>query len=96
MMSSEVQHLPGQNRFVFEKDGKQVGLTDYTLRGNAMHITHTEVDPSLRGAGLGDEMIQEVLDLIRTESDHRVVAECPFVVDWLGRHPEYRELEERG
>jgi predicted GNAT family acetyltransferase len=95
-MSNALQHLPGQNRYVFEKDGKQVGLTDYSLRGNAMHITHTEIDPQLRGAGLGAEMVQGVLDLVRTETDYRVVADCPFVVDWLTHHPEYRELEKRG
>jgi predicted GNAT family acetyltransferase len=95
-MSTALQHLPGQNRYVFEKDGRQVGLTDYTLRGQAMHITHTEIDPSMRGAGLGAEMVQGVLDEIRTGTDYRVVAECPFVVDWLSQHPEYQELEERG
>lgn len=95
-MSSAVHHLPGQNRYVFEKDGKQVGLTDYTLRGNAIHLTHTEIDPHLRHGGLGAEMVQLVLDQIRTDTDYRVVAECPFVVDWLEQHPEYQELEQRG
>lgn len=95
-MSTAVQHLPGQNRYVFEKDGKQVGLTDYSLRGNAMHITHTEIDPQLRGAGLGAAMVQGVLDLVRTETAYRVVADCPFVAEWLDQHPEYHELEERG
>ncbi len=95
-MSSAVHHLPGQNRYVFEKDGKQVGLTDYTLRGNAIHLTHTEIDPHRRDGGLGAEMVQLVLDQIRTDTDYRVVAECPFVVDWLEQHPEYQELEQRG
>ncbi len=95
-MSSAVHHLPGQNRYVFEKDGKQVGLTDYTLRGNAIHLTHTEIDPHLRDGGLGAEMVQLVLDQIRTDTDYRVVAECPFVVEWLEQHPEYQELEQRG
>ena len=95
-MSSALQHLPGQNRFVFEKDGRQVGLTDYRLQGHEMHITHTEIDPHLRGSGLGSEMVQGVLDAIRTDTDYRVVADCPFVADWLADHPEYHELEERG
>jgi predicted GNAT family acetyltransferase len=95
-MSSAVQHLPGQNRYVLEKDGEQVGLTDYSLRGNAIHITHTEIDPRQRDGGLGSEMVQGVLDIIRTTTSYRVVAECPFVVGWLKEHPEYHELEERG
>jgi predicted GNAT family acetyltransferase len=95
-MSTEVQHLPGQNRYVFVKDGEQVGLTDYRLHGNAMHITHTEIDPHLRGSGLGSEMVEGVLEQIRTDTQYRVIAECPFVVDWLDQHPEYHELETRG
>jgi predicted GNAT family acetyltransferase len=95
-MSSAVQHLPGQNRYILERDGQQVGLTDYSLRGNAIYLTHTEVDPQLRDDGLGSEMVQGVLDAIRTETTYRVVAACPFVVSWLEEHPEYHELEERG
>ncbi len=94
-MSSTVQHLPGQNRYVFQKDGADVGLIDYTMRGNAIVLTHSEIDPNLRHSGLGDEMVQDVLDEIRQETDYRVVAECPFVVDWLERHPDYQELAER-
>ncbi|MHC5794682.1 GNAT family N-acetyltransferase [Lacisediminihabitans sp. FW035] len=94
-MSSVVQHLPAQNRYVFTKDGVEVGLTDYQLVDRDIHITHTEIDPSMRGAGLASEMVQGVLDAIRTETDYRVVAECPYVVTWLSRHPEYQELEQR-
>jgi predicted GNAT family acetyltransferase len=94
-MSSAVQHLPSQNRYLFEKDGVDVGLIDYTMRGDSIVLTHSEVDPHLRHHGVGDEMVQAVLDSIRTETNLRIVAECPFVVDWLERHPEYQELEVR-
>jgi predicted GNAT family acetyltransferase len=95
-MSSFVKHLPSQNRFVLEKDGNQVGLTDYTLHGNSMHLTHTEIDPHLRRQGLGDEMVLGVMEQLRTDSGYRVVADCPFVINWLERHPEYLELADRG
>ena len=95
-MSSVVQHLEGQNRYILEKDGKQVGLTDYRISGSRIHLYHTEIDPHLRGAGLGGEMVQQVLDQIRVTTDYRVVAECPFVIDWIDQHPDYQELELRG
>jgi predicted GNAT family acetyltransferase len=94
-MSSVVQHLPAQNRYVFTKDGAEVGLTDYQLVERDIHITHTEIDPSMRDGGLASEMVQAVLDHIRDDTDYRVVADCPYVVTWLGRHPEYQELEQR-
>ena len=61
-MTSVVQHLPAQNRYVFAKDGIEVGLTDYQLVDRDIHITHTEVDPSVRRNGLASEMVQAVLD----------------------------------
>ena len=94
-MSRVVQHLPGQNRYVFANDGVEVGFTDYQLVDRDIHLTHTEIDPILRGTGLGAEMVQAVLDTIRDDTDYRVVAECPFVVAWLRHHPEYQELEQR-
>ncbi len=94
-MSNVVKHLPAQNRYIFLKDGVEVGLTDYGLVDRDIHITHTEIDPSMRGAGLASEMVQGVLDDIRTGTDYRVVAECPYVVTWLSRHPDYHDLEQR-
>jgi predicted GNAT family acetyltransferase len=94
-MPTEVLHLPNQNRYVFQKDGKQVGFIDYTIHGDSIALTHSEVDPHLRHEGLGDEMVQAVLDTIRTETHLSVVPECPFVIDWMSRHPEYEELEAR-
>ena len=40
--------------------------------------------------------MQAVLETIRTETDLKVVAICPFTAHWLEAHPEYQELEERG
>jgi predicted GNAT family acetyltransferase len=94
-VSTELQHLAGQNRYVFVEDGEQVGITDYQVRGNAIYLTHTEVDPQLRGDHIGSQMVQGVLDSIRTDTDYRVVAACPFVEAWLSDHPDYRELESR-
>ena len=94
-MPTEVLNLPNQNRYVFEEDGEQVGFVDYAIRGDSIALTHTEIDPHLRHDGLGDQMVQAVLDTIRTETPYSVVAECPFVVDWMSRHPEYQELQAR-
>lgn len=94
-MSTELQHLADQNRYVYLEDGEQVGITDYQLRGRNILLTHTEVDPRLRGEHIGSAMVQGVLDSIRADTDYRVVAACPFVEEWLAEHPDYRELESR-
>lgn len=95
-MPSTLTHLVGQNRYVFASGGEQVGLVDYVMSGDEIHLVHTEINPQLRGRGLGARMVEELLDTLRTETSLRVVPACPFVADWVHRHPDYQELTERG
>ena len=95
-MSFELEHLPGQSRYLFSFNGEQVGLTDYRVIGNAIHISHTEIGSQHRRRGFGAAMVRSVLDEIRLGTGYRVVAACPFVADWIEKHPEYHELELRG
>jgi predicted GNAT family acetyltransferase len=91
-MTDSVRHEPERSRYVLERDGEVLGLADYrTVRG-AIQITHTEVDPSLRGQGLGGFLVRQVLDDIRANTDARVVPVCPFVDDWIDLHPDYQDL----
>lgn len=95
-MATELKQLPEQDRYLFLRDGVQVGQVDYVIRGNSIHILHTDIDPALRGQGLGGQLVHDVLEQIRTETDFRLVAICPFTANWLESHPEYKELEQRG
>jgi len=56
-----------------------------------MIITHTETPPSLRGRGIGSELVQGALQLIRADGLH-VIAGCGFVADYLRKHPEFADL----
>jgi hypothetical protein len=46
---------------------------------------------ALRGRGIASELVKDALELIRADG-HKVIAGCGFVVDYLDKHPEYREL----
>ena len=92
-MTTELIEQTEKNQYVFLLDGEEVGVTGYVRRGNAVHLTHTEVDPEHRGEGIADAMVRAVLDDIRSKGDLTVVAACPFVVEWLERNPDYRDLE---
>lgn len=50
-------------------------------------IDHTFVDASLRGQGVGDELMRAALAQIR-EHGGTVVATCSYAKAWLERHPE--------
>ena len=54
-------------------------------------FTHTEVDPRFEGQGIATTLVQGALDAVRA-SGRDVVAFCPYVKAWLGRHPDYQDL----
>ena len=94
-MTDSVRHEPEQSRYVLERDGEQLGLTNYRAANGSVQITHTEIDPALRGQGLGGVMVRGVLDDLRATTDARVVPICPFVDRWIDLHPDYQDLLRR-
>jgi uncharacterized protein len=94
-MATELKLQGDKSRYVLVEDGEEIGITGYVLRGNAIHLTHTEIDPERRDQGLADTMVRAVMDDIRSTTEHRVVAACPYVEEWLDRNPDYQDLEER-
>lgn len=91
-MTTEVQQDTKMNRFDLLVDGASVGEADYRIQGNTIVMTHTEIDPSRQEAGLGGELVRGALNLIRADTDYRVVASCSFTADWISKHPEYQDL----
>jgi uncharacterized protein len=63
----------------------------YKLDGNVITFEHTEVPPELGGKGVGSKLVQAALDQVGAEG-MKVIAECPFVKAWIGKHPEYKGL----
>ena len=90
-MDVSVQDSPDQHRFQVLVDGEPRGFAAYRLRDSAVVITHSEVDPQLRGQGVGQELARRTLDLVR-ERGVRVVPQCPFFARYVAEHPEYADL----
>jgi predicted GNAT family acetyltransferase len=79
-----------RNRYEFDVDGGEA-LAFYRLIDGVMTITHTEVPAHLRGRGLGSQMMRSVLHDVRAQG-LKVVPRCPFVADYIHRHPEFADL----
>lgn len=94
-MTTEVQQDTKMNRFELLVDGASAGEIDYQVRENTIVLTHTEIDPAQREEGLGGELVRGALNLIRADTDYRVVPSCPFAADWISKHPEYDDLLSR-
>lgn len=67
------------------------GFVDYQTTSELVVLTHTEVDPAYEGRGVGSALARAALDDIRDRGLKALVI-CPFILGWLGHHPEYRDL----
>jgi predicted GNAT family acetyltransferase/glutaredoxin len=88
---AEVVHVPEANRFELRLDGRLIGLAAYRRRNGRIAFTHTEVDPSCEGRGLGSRLAAAALEEASRES-LEVVPLCPFIAHYIERHPEYQPL----
>ncbi|MDQ2896029.1 MAG: N-acetyltransferase [Actinomycetota bacterium] len=85
-----------QHRYVIACDGAQVGWAQYREQPGELIVTHAEIDAAVGGQGLGSRLVAFLLQDAR-DRDLDVVPLCPFVRDYIARHPEDRDLvpEER-
>jgi len=79
-----------QSRFELDVEG-QVAFAIYRDTPQAVIITHTETPRALRGRGIASELVKGALEMIRGDG-RKVIAGCGFVVDYLNKHREYRDL----
>ena len=81
-----VRDVPERSRYEIEEDGEQVGMLAYFISDREMTMVHAEVDPAHGGRGLASALTAEALADARRRG-LRVKALCPFVVDYIARHP---------
>jgi predicted GNAT family acetyltransferase len=87
----EVRDNPARHQYELLVDGEVRGLAAYRESAGVLTVTHSEVDPSLRGQGMGNELAQRTLDQLR-DRGVKVVPACPFFAHYVTEHHEYDEL----
>lgn len=93
-MTTEVHDAPEQQRYEIVRDGVVLGYAAYQKTDRLVVFTHTEIDPSLEGQGVGGQLVRAALDDVRRQ-DLAVLPICPFVHAWMVRHPDYADLDYR-
>lgn len=83
-----ITHQPG--RFALLRDGEERGELVYASDGARMVITHTEVDPSLRGQGLAKELVEAAVDWARAQG-LKVEPRCSYARAVIVRSPSLRD-----
>ena len=89
-MNDKVSNNAAQHRFELEVDG-HIAAAYYKRAGDVITFEHTEVPAELGGKGIGSKLVKGALDQVRADG-LKVVAQCPFVKGWIGKHPDYAGL----
>lgn len=89
-MTEIVQNNEAKHRYELEVEG-HIAASYYQLSDNVITFIHTEVPKELEGKGIGSRLVKGALDQVRA-SGLKVVAQCPFVKAYIGKHPEYADL----
>lgn len=89
-MTDAVRNNPAKKRYELDVEG-HIAATYYELSNGVITFVHTEVPEALGGRGIGSQLIKGALDQVRT-AGLKVVAQCPFVKAYIGKHEEYADL----
>lgn len=88
-MSIDVQHDPQEHKYYAVLDGHE-GHVVYSEEGGTRNFHHTFVPPEFRGQGIAEKIVRHALDDTKKQG-LRYAATCPYVVDFIEKHPEFRE-----
>jgi predicted GNAT family acetyltransferase len=82
---------PAQHRYEAHLDGELAGYVEYSLVGESILFSHTEVLPAFEGQGLGGTLARHVLADARAQGK-QVIPVCQFVAGYIRKHREYVDL----
>jgi uncharacterized protein len=80
-----------QQRYEALADNKAVAFAEYRPVGQNVMLTHTEVNESLEGQGVGSNLIRFALEDIRSKQ-LSAIPMCPFVKAFIKGHQDYLEV----
>ena len=72
----------------YDENGvKRACLQFPAVNDKTVDVEHTVVDESLRGQGIGAELLEKFVVRMRDENKKAVLT-CPFAVKWFDEHPD--------
>ena len=89
-----VVDAPREQRYEARRGPQLLGFAAYRRTAELIVFTHTEIDPNVEGQGIGGTLVRAALEDVRRQQV-AVFPLCPFVREWMSRHPEYDDLDSR-
>ncbi|HVE95361.1 MAG TPA: GNAT family N-acetyltransferase [Acidimicrobiales bacterium] len=90
-MAIDVRRNDDLSRYELLVDDELAGIADYRVEGDTLVFPHTEINPRMRGRGLGEQLVRGALDDVQRRGA-KVQPRCSFVKEFIQHNPEYAEL----
>lgn len=90
----EIKHVDNDRNssFVVDVDGEKMGELLFAVSSpGEITISHTEVDPKLRGQHVGEKLVAAAVEYARAEG-LKVVPACRFARKVIDRTPELQDV----
>lgn len=85
-------HQGSKSFYVGESEDKPLAEMVFEYSGkDIINIEHTNVSDALRGQNVGRQLLQKLVEWVRTENK-KIVPHCPFVKAELMKNKEYADV----
>ena len=82
-----ISDAPDRQRYEATLAGELVGVLEYVVKRERIALVHTKVYQGHEGQGVGAGLVRFAFDAARVRG-LKVIAICPYVQQYLVRHPE--------
>ncbi len=89
-MKHNIRHSQKQKRFEVEVDGRLAYL-EYRLGERTMDLVYTYVPEELRGKGIAEALVEEVLEYADA-NNMKIIPTCSYIELYLIHHAAYNRL----
>jgi predicted GNAT family acetyltransferase len=91
-MAMIVEHHPDRHRFIIQLAPDIEAFIDYEERADGvLDLQHTMVPVEWRRHGIGAELVKQTMEIARREG-FRVIPSCPYIVSWLEKNVQFRDV----
>ncbi|CAN5362801.1 GNAT family N-acetyltransferase [soil metagenome] len=91
-MEIKEQKTGKKGEFYIEENGDRVAVIQYFDSADGqITVYHTEVDASLRGQGVGEDLVERVGKYARDEN-LKIVATCPYALKLIEGNGDFKSV----
>lgn len=92
MMEIQRDEHGKKGAFFIDENGEWIAeLTYFKSGADQITVDHIEVDPKLRGEGIGEDMVAEAVKFARA-NDLKIKPVCPFTKKVIKERPEFQDV----